>query len=202
MTHVFPTRRSSDLVFTLFCTFCWSQDALISYVDPFIGTGGHGHTFPGATVPFGMVQLSPDNGRDGWDWCSGYHYSDSLIAGFSHMHLSGTGIGDWLDISVMPLIAPLADTVTSAKTPFTHTNETASPGYYGVTLDNGIHAELTTTARCGLHKYTFPAGSTPTIRLDLAFQQNWDTPTESRSEERSVGKEYVSTCRTRWSPYT
>src|SRR5690606_15745629 len=96
-------RLSISAILMLFCTFCRSQDTLISYVDPFIGTGGHGHTFPGATVPFGMVQLRPDNGRDGWDWCSGYHYSDSLIAGFSHMHLSGTGIGDWLDISVMPL---------------------------------------------------------------------------------------------------
>src|SRR4051795_9362994 len=75
---------------------------LTRYVDPFIGTGGHGHTYPGATVPFGMVQLSPDNGENGWDWCSGYHYSSDSIAGFSHTHLSGTGIGDWCDISVMP----------------------------------------------------------------------------------------------------
>ncbi len=172
-------RLSISAILMLFCTFCRSQDTLISYVDPFIGTGGHGHTFPGATVPFGMVQLSPDNGRDGWDWCSGYHYSDSLIAGFSHMHLSGTGIGDWLDISVMPLNAPLADTVTVSKASFKHDNETASPGYYRVTFDNGIRAELTATARCGLHRYTFPAGSTPTVRIDLAFHQNWDTPTET-----------------------
>src|SRR5436190_7741155 len=75
---------------------------LTRYVDPFIGTGGHGHTYPGATVPFGMVQLSPDNGLNGWDYCSGYHYSSDSIAGFSHTHLSGTGIGDWCDISVMP----------------------------------------------------------------------------------------------------
>lgn len=173
------TRLSISAIFSFFSIFCWSQEKLTSYVDPFIGTGGHGHTFPGATVPFGMVQLSPDNGRDGWDWSSGYHFSDSLIAGFSHMHLSGTGIGDWLDISVMPLTAPLPDTVTSSKTPFKHDNETAVPGYYGVTLDNGIRAEFTTTARCGLHRYTFPEGSTPTLRFDLAFHQNWDTPTES-----------------------
>ena len=173
------TRLSISAILSSFSIFCWSQEKLTSYVDPFIGTGGHGHTFPGATVPFGMVQLSPDNGRDGWDWSSGYHFSDSLIAGFSHMHLSGTGIGDWLDISVMPLTAPLADTVTSVMTPFKHTNETASPGYYGVTLDNGIHAEFTTTARCGLHRYIFPEGSTPTLRFNLAFHQNWDVPTES-----------------------
>src|SRR5690606_3859174 len=99
-----------------------AQYSLISYVDPFIGTGGHGHTFPGATVPFGMVQLSPDNGRSGWDWCSGYHYSDSVIAGFSHMHLNGTGIGDWLDISVLPLTAPLDDTTRQLKLHFSHSN--------------------------------------------------------------------------------
>lgn len=157
----------------------WAQDSLISYVDPFIGTGGHGHTFPGATVPFGMVQLSPDNGREGWDWCSGYHYSDSLIAGFSHMHLSGTGIGDWLDISVMPLTAPLDDTAKGIKVSFDHDNEYASPGYYRVTMDNGLKAELTATERCGYHRYTYPKGSTPTIRLDLAFHVNWDSPTET-----------------------
>src|SRR6266540_1925793 len=79
--------------------FVVSAQRLTKYVDPFIGTGGHGHTYPGATVPFGMVQLSPDNGTQGWDWCSGYHYSDSIVAGFSHLHLSGTGIGDLADIS-------------------------------------------------------------------------------------------------------
>lgn len=74
------------------------------FVDPFLGTGGHGHVFPGAAVPFGMIQLSPDNGTEGWDWCSGYHYSSDSIAGFSHTHLNGTGIGDWCDISFMPLL--------------------------------------------------------------------------------------------------
>ncbi|MGK6351703.1 GH92 family glycosyl hydrolase [Parapedobacter sp. DT-150] len=156
-----------------------AQDSLIAYVDPFIGTGGHGHTFPGATVPFGMVQLSPDNGRNGWDWCSGYHYSDSLIAGFSHTHLSGTGIGDWLDISVMPLTAPLDDTTKSIKIRFSHDNEQASPGYYQVTLDNGIKVALTATERTGFHRYTYPQGVKPVIRFDLAFRQNWDNPTET-----------------------
>lgn len=172
-------RLSSLVLFSSLCLLSRGQDSLIRYVDPFIGTGGHGHTFPGAAVPFGMVQLSPDNGRSGWDWCSGYHYSDSLIAGFSHTHLSGTGIGDWLDISVMPLTAPLADTTQRIKIRFSHDNEYASPGYYRVTMDNGIRAELTATARCGYHRYTYPQGATPTIRLDLAFHLNWDTPTET-----------------------
>lgn len=152
---------------------------LIDYVDPFIGTGGHGHTFPGAVVPFGMVQLSPDNGEAGWDWCSGYHYSENHIAGFSHTHLSGTGIGDWLDISVMPLPYPLRDEEADIRATFTHDHETASPGYYAVTLDNQIQAELTATERVGYHRYHFPDQSNPTIRLDLAFQLNWDAPTET-----------------------
>ena len=84
---------------------------LTRWVDPFLGTGGHGHTYPGATRPFGMVQLSPDNGTEGWDWSSGYHYSSDSIAGFSHTHLNGTGIGDWCDISFQPL----ADTVNSGE---------------------------------------------------------------------------------------
>lgn len=173
------SRLSIFIALSLTCLLSLGQQSLISYVDPFIGTGGHGHTFPGATVPFGMVQLSPDNGREGWDWCSGYHYSDSLIAGFSHTHLSGTGIGDWLDISVLPLVAPLDDTATGIKVPFSHANEGASPGYYHVTLDNGIKAELTASPRCGYHRYTFPEGSTPTIRIDLGFHVNWDSPTET-----------------------
>jgi len=172
-------RLSTLAVLLGFTLSVQAQDSLISYVDPFIGTGGHGHTFPGATVPFGMVQLSPDNGRAGWDWCSGYHYSDSLIVGFSHMHLSGTGIGDWLDISVLPLTAPLDDTVQRLTMRFSHDNEQAAPGYYQVLLSNGVNAELTTTERCGYHRYTYPQGSTPIIRFDLAFHVNWDNPTET-----------------------
>lgn len=151
---------------------------LTKYVDPFIGTGGHGHTYPGATVPFGMVQLSPDNGQNGWDWCSGYHYSSDSIAGFSHMHLSGTGIGDWCDISVMPSIN-IVPAGKSYKAKFSHSNEKASPGFYEVKLDNGIKASFTTTERCGFHQYVFPAGTTPVIRFDLGFHINWDTPTET-----------------------
>jgi len=154
--------------FLFFFSFADAQ-SLISYVDPFIGTGGHGHTYPGATVPFGMVQLSPDNGREGWDWCSGYHYSDSMIAGFSHTHLSGTGNSDWCDISVMPSIGLIPETGRFYKVRFSHAHEQASPGYYSVVLDNGIGVELSATERCGLHRYHFPAGAPPVIRFDLGF---------------------------------
>ncbi len=150
---------------------------LIDLVDPFIGTAAHGHTYPGATVPFGMVQLSPDNGTQGWDWSSGYHYSDSVIAGFSHTHLSGTGIGDLCDVSIMPSTQLTHDTATYA-TPFSHMKEVAQPGYYGVFLPKeNIWTELTTTLHCGFHKYTFPKSSTAKIRLDLGFAINWDKPT-------------------------
>lgn len=155
----------------------FAQKRLIDWVDPFIGTGGHGHTYPGATVPFGMVQLSPDNGTQGWDWCSGYHYSDSTIAGFSHTHLSGTGIGDLADVSVMPMLNRPADTLPY-RALFSHSEEKASPGYYEVTLrDSRIKAELTTTEFAGLHRYTFPAGSA-SIKIDLGFAINWDRPTD------------------------
>ena len=165
------------LGFFLAMPFFTKAQQLIKYVDPFIGTGGHGHTYPGATVPFGMVQLSPDNGNAGWDWSSGYHYSDTVIAGFSHTHLSGTGIGDWCDISVMPVNGLVSDTVTRYRAAFSHANERASPGYYAVTLNNGISTAFTTTERCGLHKYTFPKDAKPVIRFNLGFAINWDTPT-------------------------
>jgi predicted alpha-1,2-mannosidase len=156
---------------------------LTKYVDPFSGTGAHGHTYPGATVPFGMVQLSPDNGTQGWDWCSGYHYTDSMIAGFSHTHLSGTGIGDLCDISVMPANGLINDTISLYREKFSHANEKASPGYYEVTMNNGIKAAFTTTERCGLHQYSFPKGSEPVIRFNLGFAINWDSPTETYIEK-------------------
>lgn len=152
---------------------------LLKYVDPFIGTGGHGHTYPGATVPFGMVQLSPDNGSQGWDWCSGYNYIDSTIAGFSHMHLSGTGCGDWVDVSVMPTIGMVPDTQKDYRVPFTHDSEVASPGYYAVRLNNGIKVFLTATERCGMHTYVYPAGSKPVVYFNLAYMINYDSPTET-----------------------
>ncbi len=152
---------------------------LIRYADPSVGTGGHGHTYPGATVPFGMVQLSPDNGDEGWDWCSGYNYSSETIAGFSHMHLSGTGCGDWCDISVMPNISPIPDTAAHFKVKFSHKNEQKWPGFYSVALDNGIKVTLTATEHCGLHQYFFPVGSKPVVRFNMGFMINYDSTTES-----------------------
>ena len=139
------------------------------HVNPFIGTGGHGHTFPGATVPFGMVQLSPDTRIDGsWDGCSGYHYSDNVIYGFSHTHLNGTGVSDFGDIMLMPTMGePSFDhKVYSSK--FSHTNEKASAGFYSVKLDkDDIDARLTTSTRVGFHEYTFNKAGNANIILDL-----------------------------------
>jgi predicted alpha-1,2-mannosidase len=138
------------------------------YADPFVGTGGHGHTFPGAITPFGMMQLSPDTRLHGWDGCSGYHYSDSAIYGFSHTHLSGTGCSDYGDILIMPTTGKVKFGHNNYKSSFSHRNETASPGYYSVLLDkHHIKAELTVTKRTGLHKYTFPKSDHSNIILDL-----------------------------------
>ncbi len=158
-----------------------AEEDLTRYVDPFIGTDGHGHTYPGANVPFGMVQLSPDNGVNGWDWSSGYHWSSDRIVGFSHTHLSGTGIGDMYDILFMPALttqAPLGNVGSS----FTHDREDASPGYYSVELaDPAITTELTATERVGVHRYTYariPSRSHASIVVDLAHSLNWDRPSE------------------------
>ena len=146
-----------------------AQPDYVQYVDPMIGTGGHGHTFPGATVPFGMVQLSPDTRVDGsWDGCSGYHYSDSIIYGFSHTHLNGTGCSDYGDIMIMPMMGqPTYDNkIYSSK--FSHHNEKVSAGYYSVKLDDdNIDVELTATTRVGFHKYTFNKNDEASIILDL-----------------------------------
>ena len=146
-----------------------AQQNYSQHVDPMIGTGGHGHTFPGATVPFGMVQLSPDTRIDGsWDGCSGYHYSDSIIYGFSHTHLSGTGCSDYGDIMLMPMMGvPSFDNkVYSSK--FSHKNEKSTAGAYSVKLeDDNIDVELTATTRVGLHKYTFNKDGDASIILDL-----------------------------------
>jgi predicted alpha-1,2-mannosidase len=144
-------------------------------VDPMIGTGGHGHTFPGATVPFGMVQLSPDSRLTGWDGCSGYHVSDHVIYGFSHTHLSGTGISDYGDILLMPTVgavelqsAPDGDSNRGYASTFDHGNEHATAGYYRVHLDDGgIDVELTTTPRVGIHRYSFPANGRANVIVDL-----------------------------------
>ncbi|MBS1622540.1 MAG: GH92 family glycosyl hydrolase [Bacteroidetes bacterium] len=137
------------------------------YADPMIGTGGHGHTFPGACVPFGMVQLSPDTRLKGWDGCSGYHYSDSVVYGFSHTHLDGTGCSDYGDILLMPTTGAPDMRPKAYRSGFSHLHEKAAPGYYSVKLDKyNILAELTATERTGFHKYTF-TDTAGNIILDL-----------------------------------
>ena len=168
-------KRYSVPLLLLISNFCTAQ-TLTKYVDPLLGTGGHGHTYPGATVPFGMVQLSPDNGTDGWDWCSGYHYSSDSIAGFSHTHLSGTGIGDWCDISVLPITDTTQIQQEKTKIPFTHTNEKATPGFYSVLLGNGVQCSFTTTVRAGYHQYDFK-NNNAFLQFDMGFHINWDYST-------------------------
>ncbi|MCZ4410619.1 GH92 family glycosyl hydrolase [Cryomorphaceae bacterium 1068] len=148
------------------------EENYTQFVNPFIGTGGHGHTFPGSTLPFGMVQLSPDTRLDGWDGCGGYHYSDSVIYGFSHTHLSGTGVSDYGDILLMPTNAVVfnngADGEVGYSSSFSHENEEAKAGYYKVNLDDtDIEVELTTTLRAGIHRYHFPTSENQVIILDL-----------------------------------
>jgi len=166
---------------------------LSRWVDPFIGTAAHGHTFPGAAMPFGMVQLSPDNGVSGWDWCSGYNWVDSTLVGFSHKHLSGTGIGDLADILFLPSVksprkgeySPAKEFIYNFKAWYSHEEEDASPGFYSLTFrdwetrENPVTAELTATKRVGIHKYSFPSGMPSNLILDLGFAINWDAPTET-----------------------
>ena len=149
------------------------EKSLTDYVNPFIGTGGHGHTYPGASSPFGMMQLSPDTRLDGWDGCGGYHYSDNEIYGFSHTHLSGTGVSDYGDVLLMPTTGELlltngSDGKRGYKSKFSHNTETAKAGYYSVTLqDYNIDAELTVSKRAGFHKYTFNSDKEAQLILDL-----------------------------------
>ncbi len=154
--------------------FINAQDEIIlNYVNPFIGTGGHGHTFPGATVPFGMVQLSPDTRLEGWDGCSGYHYTDNIVYGFSHTHLSGTGVSDYGDILLMPYVGKThfnngADGKPGYRSAFDKKNEKAAPNYYTTKLDDyDIKVELTATERTGFHKYTFDNKKEKQILIDL-----------------------------------
>ena len=141
------------------------------YADPFVGTGDHGHTFPGPTMPFGMVQLSPDTRLKGWDGCGGYHYSDKVIYGFSHTHLSGTGCSDYGDVLLMATVGKPKFSNKQYSSPFTHANEKAAPGYYSVFLEKPkVKVELTVTKRTGLHKYTFPKSSSSNIILDLTHR--------------------------------
>ena len=157
---------------------------LTHHVNPFIGTDGPGNTYPGATIPFGMVQLSPDIGIPGWDRIAGYYYQDTIISGFSHTHLTGTGAGDLYDILVMPTNSRFTKRIKENNykpfSSFSHNKEEASPGYYSVDLlDFGIKAELTATERTGIHKYTFPEDDNSQIYIDLGYSLNWDSPTET-----------------------
>ena len=140
-------------------------------VDPFIGTGGHGHTYPGPVMPFGMVQLSPDTRVDGWDACSGYYYADTTVYGFSHTHLSGTGIPDYSDVLFMPTTGEPKFNKEQYLSGFKKKNETASVGYYKTFLDKyNIGVELTATTRVGVHKYTYPSTHEANIIIDLQFR--------------------------------
>ncbi|MGL4852363.1 MAG: GH92 family glycosyl hydrolase, partial [Phocaeicola sp.] len=153
-------------------------------VNPFIGTDFTGNTYPGAQAPFGMVQLSPDNGLPGWDRISGYFYPDSTIAGFSHTHLPGTGAGDLYDISFMPVTHPYveAEQPLGIHSKFSHDKESAHAGYYSVMLDDyNIKVELTATERCGIQRYTFPEGDA-SVFLNLRKAMNWDFTRDSHME--------------------
>ena len=145
-----------------------------AYVDPYIGSGEHGHVFVGANVPFGAVQVGPQNIFKGWDWCSGYHYSDSIIIGFSHTHLSGTGCSDLGDILLMPYTGEVRtlrgeqDNIKGAASSYySHANESVEPGYYSLLMDNGVKAELTATERVALHRYTYPAEGERRLLINL-----------------------------------
>lgn len=163
-----------------------SATRLTSYVDPYIGSDGHGHVFVGANVPFGFVQLGPTQMTQGWDWCSGYHYSDSTIIGFGHLHLSGTGIGDLGDVAFMPVVGEVKTSRGSLPDPssgiysfFSHDRESVRPGFYSVHLDRyGIDVALTATPRVGFHKYTFPASDNAGVIIDLEQGIGWDAPVE------------------------
>ena len=181
----------SALVALLALAACTSKQAsqtstdYTQLVNPFIGTDFTGNTYPGAQAPFGMVQLSPDNGLAGWDRISGYFYPDSTIAGFSHTHLSGTGAGDLYDILFMPVTLPYNETAEGGlgiHSKFSHNDEEASAGYYRVKLlDYNINVELTATPRCGVQRYTFPKAESMVI-LNLKKAMNWDFTMDSHIE--------------------
>ena len=150
------------------------SEGLLQYVDPYIGSGGHGHVFVGTSVPYGMIQLGPSNIHKGWDWCSAYHYSDSLLIGFAHTHLSGTGCTDLGDILIMPMNeirTPRGnqdDFSGGYASPYSHDSEVARPEYYSVMVERyGIKAELTATDRVGFHRYSYPEGKPASVLIDL-----------------------------------
>ena len=161
------------------------QKPLVEYVNPFIGTGGHGHTYPGASSPFGGVQLSPDTRLEGWDGCGGYHYSDSIIYGFSHTHLSGTGVSDYGDVLFMP-VSHKSMFVKGYAQKFSHNSENAEAGYYEVDFINSqINTKLTATERCGFHQYTYPEGEMNLI-IDLFHRD------KLLDYNLKIGKDFIS----------
>lgn len=179
-----------------------APEKLTSHVNPLIGSGGHGHVFVGAHVPFGMVQLGPTSVTTTWDWCSGYHQDENSVIGFSHTHLSGTGIGDLFDVTVMPVTGEvtyargiLNEPTSGLWSPADRTQEVAKPGYYSVPLTRyGIKAEMTTTARVGIHRYTFPANAQSALVFDLENGGCWDKSTETfmqaEGNNRIIGYRY------------
>lgn len=182
------------LMATAVITACSSgNDGVLRYVDPKIGTGGHGHVFVGANVPFGLVQVGPTSIPQDWDWCSGYHSSDESVIGFSHTHLSGTGIGDLFDVTLMPVIGEVKyargthDSYDTGMWSYAdRTKEIARPGYYSVPLKRyGITAEMTATTRVGFHRYTFPASEEAAIVIDLQNGGCWDRATDVKMEQVS-----------------
>lgn len=166
-------KRIASLALAVFAVLtCSAQGNLTRFVNPYIGTGGHGHTFLGANVPYGYVQLGPTEHTRGWDWCSGYHYSDSVLIGFGHQHLNGTGIGDLGDIAFLPVCCP-----KQTEVKFSHANETVHPGYYAVRLQHpNVFVELTATQRAGFHRYTFGGDMEQgRLAIDLTQGIGWDT---------------------------
>lgn len=181
------------------CTESPSVKDYSAYVNPFIGTGGHGHTFPGAVVPHGMIQPSPDTRIDGWDACSGYYYDDNTINGFSHTHVSGTGCCDYGDVLLMPIVGKPQYLTTDPESQklayasaFSHENETAEPGYYSVFLDTyQVKAEITATKRGAIHRYTFPESTESGFIIDLDYslqrQTNYEMEIEVISDTEICG---------------
>lgn len=162
---------------------CSAPEDYAGYVDTKIGSGGHGHVFVGASVPFGLVQLGPTSIPQQWDWCSGYHDSDSTVIGFSHTHLEGTGIGDLFDITVMPVTGSVEYSREGLWSYADRSREVAEPDYYSVPLLRyDILAEMTATSRVGFHRYTFPASDSTAIVFDLENGGCWDKATDTRIE--------------------
>ncbi len=190
------------------CSAPVASEDYAAFVNPKIGTGGHGHVFVGANVPFGFVQLGPTSIPQTWDWCSGYHDSDNTVIGFSHTHLSGTGIGDLFDITVMPVIGPTTpargteeDPESGAWSYADRSKEVAEPGYYSVPLIRyNITAEMTATARVGLHRYTFPEADDAAILLDLQNGGCWDSVYDADVQlVKNDGGDIIALCGHRFS---